>query len=413
MRLLALAALAACGGSPSHTPSHVDRSTPAAPGEPAAAPSAARTEPAKPVSYPAPPQGPAPTGTWRVTIEVPRLQIAPASIVADASGIYIAAAVLTADDVRMQRWALIKLDGSGAVAWSSIEELARAPAPERLALGGGALVVGGQDSSHETARLLVIERRDPANGKRVWQRRFTARDTGCSQPACAGRDAFGGVALHGSSVVYSATVDRPVEEAYGELTLAKGAPAKSWQTRSDLHARDVAADDSGIYLLEATLSDTADVVKISDGKTIWKQADDSGALHEGIGAGGLLLWSKTVEKRASDTGELAWTSKLVGDHIDVASDASGVYATAMIEAKPAPYYGIAKLDPGTGAVAWVQRTSEYQQSRPSAYVAVDKDAIYLLGFEGEKLYVEKRRKSDGALGEVQTTARTIEPAKRK
>ena len=413
MRLLAVAAIAACGGSSSHAPSHVDRSAPASAGEPAA-PASAHSEPARPVSYPAPPQGSAPTGTWRITIEVPRLSIAPASILADASGIYIAAAVLAADDIRMQRWALIKLDaGSGAVAWSSIEELARSPAPERLAFGGGALVVGGQDSSHETARLLVIERRDPANGKRVWQRRFTARDTGCSQPACAGRDTFGGIALHGSSVVYSATVDRPVEEAYGELSLAKGAPGKSWQTRSDLHARDVAADDSGIYLLEATLSDAADIVKISDGKTTWKQAADNAPLHASVGPAGLLLWGKTVEKRAPDTGELAWANKLVGDHIDVTADATGIYATAMIDARPSPYYGIAKLDPASGTVQWVQRTSEYQQARPGAYVAVDKDAIYLLGYEGEKLFVEKRRKTDAALGEVATTARTIEPAKRK
>ena len=412
MRLLAVAALAACGGSSSHAPAHVDRAAPAPAGEPAA-PASARSEPAKPVSYPAPPQGPAPTGTWRVTIEVPRLQIAPASIVADATGIYIAAAVLAADDVRMQRWALIKLDASGAIAWSNVEELSRAPAPERLALGSGALVVGGQDSSHEAARLLVVERRDPGTGKRVWQRRFTARDTSCSQPACAGRDGFGGIALHGSSVVYSATVDRPVEEAYGELSLAKGAPGKSWQTRSDLHARDVAADDSGIYLLEATLSDVADIVKISDGKTTWKQADDASPLHASIGPAGLLLWGKTVEKRAPDTGELAWTSKLAGDHIDVAADATGIYATAMVDAKPAPYYGVAKLDPGSGAVQWLRRTSEYAEAKPSAYVAVDKDAIYLLGYEGEKLFVEKRRKADGALGEVATTARTIEAAKRK
>src|SRR5262249_7222705 len=153
-----------------------------------------------------------------------------AGIVTDASGVYLAGAVISADDVRMRRWATVKLDGSGATKWSNVSELARSPAPERIIVADGAVIVGGQDDMHEAARLLLIERRDPTSGKRVWQRRFTARDAKCVSAGCAGKDTFGGISVQGSSVLYVATVDRPLEEAYGELSLGKGEPAKSYQS---------------------------------------------------------------------------------------------------------------------------------------------------------------------------------------
>ena len=47
------------------------------------------------------------------------------------------------------------------------------------------------------------------------------------------------------------------------------------------------------------------------------------------------------------------------------------------------------------------------------YIAVDGDWLYLFGIEDDKWSVERRRKSDGALGEVTATARTIESKKKK
>jgi hypothetical protein len=260
----------------------------------------------------------------------------------------------------------------------------------------------------------MIARHEASTGKRTWQRRFTARDAKCVSPDCAGKDQFGGAAVRGTSVLYCATVDKPVEEAFGELSLAKGAPIKSYPSRSDLRAHDIAADAGGIYLLEETLSGAFSLVKLGAEKTEWKQSITSGALRFSVGDAGALLWGKTVEKRATDSGELAWTSKLTGEHIDVAADASGIYATVMIDAKPAPYFAIAQIDPASGDVRWLRKTSGYEETRPTAYIASDKDWIYLFGFEGDKWFVERRRKSDGALGEVTTTTRTVETkAKRK
>ena len=224
--------LAGCGGSTSHAPAHVDRSSPDRPA--AAASSTAQGEaPAAPVHYPEPPAGAPPTGTWRVTLEFPRWQGKPAGIAADATGVYLTGAVLTADDVRMRRWANVKLDANGATKWSNVTELSRSPAPERIVVADGAVIVGGQDDEHEASRLLLLERRDGASGKRLWQRRFTARDAKCTKPDCAGKDTFGGISLHSGSVLYTATVDWPLEEAYGDLSVAKGEPGKPNQTWSD------------------------------------------------------------------------------------------------------------------------------------------------------------------------------------
>jgi hypothetical protein len=347
-----------------------------------------------------------------VTLEFPRLQGRPAGIVADATGIYLAGSVLSAEDMRMQRWAVVKLDGNGAVAWSSVTELPRSPAPERIVLAEGALIVGGQDESHEPARLLLIERRDAKSGKQMWQRRFTARDPKCGKPACAGKDTFGSIAVHGGAVHYYATVDKPVEAAPGELSLAKGEPPKTLITpRSDLRGRDVAADDTGVYSLDENLSGAFSLAKRADGKLLWQAKIESDASRVVAIGGGLVLWGKGVEKWA-DTGELVWKSSLVGEHIDVAVDADAVYATVMIAAKPSAYFAVAKINAATGAVEWVRKTSDYTENRPSAYIAVDKDWIYLFGYDAEKWSVERRRKSDGALGEVTATARTVE-SKRK
>jgi outer membrane protein assembly factor BamB len=350
-----------------------------------------------------------------VTIEFPRLQGRPAGAVADATGVYLTGAVLSADDARMRRWAVVKLDGNGAIAWSSATELPRSPAPERIVLAENAVIVGGQDDTHEAARLLLVERRDAKSGKQTWQRRFTARDAKCVTAGCAGKDTFGGMSVQGGSVLYYATVDRPIEAAPGELTLAKGAPGKmSLVLRSDMRARDIARDDSGVYLLEENLSAAASVVKLADGKQPWQQKLENDPSRMVATPGGLVFWGKTVEKRTADTGELVWTSPLVGEHLDVAVDTDALYATVMLDAKGSKYFGIAKLDAASGAVQWVRKTSEYTENRPSAYIAVDKDWIYLLGYDAEKWFVERRRKSDGAIGEVTATARVVEStAKRK
>jgi outer membrane protein assembly factor BamB len=354
-----------------------------------------------------------PSGTWRVTVEFSRLLGRPSGIVADATGIYLAGAVLSNEDVRMRRWAIVKLDPKGKVAWSSASELPREPAPDRIVLADGALIAGGQDDTHEAARLLMIERRDLKSGKPVWQRRFTARDPKCTTAGCGGKDTFGGLAVRGSSVIYYATVDRPIEAAMGELGLAKGDPAKTaYPMRSDMRAHDVAADDTGVYALDDTLSGAFSLVKRAEGKLAWQQKVESSASRVVTGAGGLVLWGNAIEKRATDTGELVWTSPLTGEHIDVAVDGSAIFATVMIDAKPAPYFAIAKLDAGTGAVQWVRKTSEYSENRPSAYIAVDAGSIYVFGYDGEKWFVEKRRKSDGALGDVTTVAAVVE-SKRK
>ncbi|HSD86461.1 MAG TPA: hypothetical protein VLB44_03065 [Kofleriaceae bacterium] len=413
MRLMVVVlALAACGGSTSHPVAHVERPADGSSVEPGStAPPAA---PAKPVSYPDPPAQAPPTGTWRVTLEFPRLQGQPAGIIADATGIYLAGGVLTADDMRSRRWAVAKLDpAAGAIAWSSVEELPRSPAPERIALAGGGLIVAGQDESHGGTRLLRIERREVESGKRTWQRSFTARDPKCTSTDCAGKDTFGGMAVHASSVLYSATVDKPIEEAFGELSLAKGAPTKSYESRSDLRAHDIAADDAGLYLVEDTLSNVVTLVKMTDGKTAWKQTITSNASRVAIAQPGVVLWGKTIEMRAADTGAVAWTSNLAGEHLDVAVDDSGVYATVMIDAKPGPYFAVAKLDASSGAVQWVRRTSEHDQHRPSTNIALDKDWLYLFGIDDGKWFVERRRKSDGALGDVPTTARTVESSAKK
>lgn len=344
-----------------------------------------------------------------MTLEFPRLQGKPAGIVADASGVYLAGAVVSADDVRMRRWAAVKLDGNGAVAWSNVTELPRSPAPERIVLADSALVIGGQDDSHEAVRLLMIERRDAKSGKQTWQRRFTARDPKCVTAGCASKDTFGGITVHGGSVLYYATVDRPVESAPGELSLAKGEPPKtSSPTRSDLRASDIARDDTGLYLLDANLSNVYSLSKKAEGKQAWQHKLDSDLTRVIASASGLVLWGTTIQKRAADTGEVMWTSPLGGQHIDVAVDAAAIYATLMIDAKPASYFAIAKIDPATGAVQWVRKTSDYSENRPSAYIAVDNDWIYLFGYDAEKWFVERRRKSDGALGEVTATARVIE-----
>jgi hypothetical protein len=350
-----------------------------------------------------------------VTLEFPRLQGRPAGIVASSAGVFLAGAVLTPDDARSRRWAVAKLDpAAGAIGWSSVEELPRSPAPERLVLADGGLIAGGQDETHEATRMLAIERRDPASGKRTWQRRFAGRDAKCSSADCAGKDTFGGLSVQGSSIFYSATVDRPVEEAYGELNLAKGTPAKGHQPHSDLRARDIANDGTTTYLLDENLSSSVSLEKLAEGKAGWKQTIESEAKRVTIVDGGLLLWGKTVELREHEKGKLVWTSTLVGDHIDVAVDATGIYANVMIDAKPAPYFAVAKLDAASGAVQWVRRTSEYDDNKPSVYIAIDGDWLYLFGIESDKWFVEKRRKSDGALGEVTTTARTVEkPPKKK
>ena len=403
--------LAACGGSSKRAPATTTgASTEQSSATTSAQPTEAPKPPAKPVSYPAPPEEPAPKGTWRVTIEFPRLHGKPTAMTADATGVYLAGAVLTEGDVRGQRWAVVKLDGNGAVAWGSHEELPRSPAPARIVAAEGGVVVAGSDSSYEAARLLMIEKRD-AKGKRTWSRRFTARDASCTNAGCAGKDVLGGVAVRAGTVVYNATVDRPVEHAFGELSLAKGAPGKaSFQTRSDLRALDLTADDGAFYLLEENLSNVTTLVKIADGKTAWKYEAKSGPQRVAADATGLLLWDKTVEKWSKE-GDLVWTSTLAGEHIDVASDASGLYATVLIKGPGAPYFGIAKIDPGSGAVQWVRKTSDYSENRPSAFIATDKDWIYVFGYEAEKWFVEKRRKSDGALGEVATTPRTVDKKK--
>jgi hypothetical protein len=412
MRYLVVLALVACGGSKTHAPASNEKpsSDPSTP----AAPAASADKPAAPKNYPAPPTEPAPTGTWRITVEFPRLQGKPAGAVADATGVYLTGAVLSAEDARMRKWAVVKLDTKGVIAWSSVTELPRNPAPERIVLAEGALIVGGQDESHEAARLLMIERRDAKSGKQTWQRRFTARDAKCVTPGCAGKDTFGGVSVHGGSVLYYATVDRPLEAAPGDLSFAKGAPGKmSLVLRSDLRARDIARDDTGLYLLEENLSGSPSLVKLADGKQPWLHKLDSDASRLVATAGGLVLWGNTVEKRAADTGEVVWTSTLVGEHLDVVVDTDAIYATVMLDAKSGKYFGIAKLDLASGAVQWVRKTSEYSENRPSAYIAVDKDSIYLVGYDAEKWFVERRRKSDGALGEVTATARVVESAKRK
>jgi hypothetical protein len=407
MRYLVLLALVGCGGSPKPAPAPVDQSSssesPAAP----ASDAGKQLEP-KSRSYPAPPTEPAPTGTWRVTLEFPRLQGRPAGIVADATGIYVAGAVLSADDARARKWVALKLDPRSAIVWSSVTELPRNPAPERIVLADGAVVIGGQDETHEAARMLVIERRDAKSGKQTWVRRFTARDPKCSKADCAGKDTFGSIAVHGGSVLYYATVDKPIEAAPGTLSLAKGEPPKaSSPPRSDLRARDVTADETGVYSLDQNLSGAFSLAKRADGKVLWQAKIESDASRVIASGGGLILWGKTIEKWAN-TGELVWKSQLVGQHIDVAVDANAVYATVMIDAKPTPYFAIAKLDAASGAVQWVRKTSDYTEHRPSAYIAVDKDSIYVLGYAAEKLFVERRRKSDGALGEVTATARVVE-----
>ena len=409
MRSLVVLALVACGGSSKPKPAQVDQAS-----SNTESPAASSDKPAAPRSYPAPPNEPAPTGTWRVTLEFPRLQGRPAGIVADASGVYLAGAVLSAEDARMRRWAVAKLDAVGAIAWSSVTELPRSPATERILLADGGVIVGGQDDTHESSRLLLIERRDAKSGKQTWQRRFTARDAKCGKPDCAGKDTFGGIGAQGGSVLYYATVDRPVEAAPGELSVAKGAPVKmTIPLRSDLRGRDIARDDSGLYLLEQNLSNAFSLLKLGPDKQLWQHVLDSDAERMIASPSGLVLWGKTVEKRAADTGEVVWTSPLVGAHLDVASDGDAIYATVMLDGKPAPYFAIAKLDATSGAVQWVRKTSEYGENRPSAYIAVDKDAIYLFGYDAEKWFVERRRKSDGALGEVTAIARTVESAKRK
>ena len=338
-----------------------------------------------------------------MTVEVPHLSARPTAIAADATGVYLGAMVLTTDDARARRWAVLKLDGSGGVAWSAIDELVRSPAPERVLLANGGVIGVGIDGSEETARLMMADRHDASTGKRTWQRRFTARDAKCTSPDCGGKDVFGGAAVRGTSVLFSATVDRPLEEAFGELSLAKGAPGKSYTARSDLRAHDLAADDGGIYLLEDTLSSVFSLVKLGPDKTAWKQDIKTGALRIATAPFGLVLWGKTIEKRSAETGELAWTSKLAGEHLDVATDANAIYAIAMIDKG----FAIAKLDPASGNVQWLRKANDY-----ALRIAVDKDWLYICGFDGDKLYVEKRRKSDGALGEVATTARTVQLKRR-
>ena len=413
MRLWLVLALAGCGGSSSQKPAHVEQPAGGSPTTDTTS-TAAPAVVAKPVHYPEAPNGPPPTGTWRITLEFPRLQGRPAGIVASSAGVFLAGAVLTADDARSRRWAVAKLDpAAGSIAWSSVEELPRSPAPERIVLADGGLIVGGQDETHEAARLLAIERRDPATGKRTWQRRFTGRDAKCSSAECAGKDTFGGLSVQGSSIFYSSTVDRPIEEAYGELNVAKGTPAKGHQPHSDLRARDIVNDGTTTYLLDENLSSSVALEKLAEGKAGWKQTIESEAKRVMLVDGGLLLWGKTVELREPEKGKLVWTSTLVGEHIDIAVDATGIYANVMIDAKPAPYFAVAKIDAASGAVQWVRKTSEYEDNRPSVYIAVDGDWLYLFGIESDKWFVEKRRKSDGALGEVATTARTVEIKKKK
>src|SRR5262245_37362793 len=115
MRFLVCVVLAACGGSSPHAASH--GSTPTSGAEPASvATEAPAKAPTKPVGFPVPPEGPAPKGTWRVTVEFPHLQARATSVAADGTGVYVAGMVLTSDDFRSRRWAVAKLDGNGALA---------------------------------------------------------------------------------------------------------------------------------------------------------------------------------------------------------------------------------------------------------------------------------------------------------
>ena len=63
-----------------------------------------------------------------------------------------------------------------------------------------------------------------------------------------------------------------------------------------------------MYLLQETMSKAFTLIKIADGKQAWKQNLDSGATRVIVAADGLVLWGKTIEQRAADTGELVWTS---------------------------------------------------------------------------------------------------------
>jgi hypothetical protein len=410
MRYLVLIALVACGGSSARKPARVDNATAAVTED---ASTSAVEKPAAPKSFPAPPNEPAPSGTWRVTVEFPRLLGRPAGMVSDGSALYLTGAVLSPDDVRSRRWTVVKLDAAAAIAWSSVAELPRSPAPQRIAFAEGGVFTGGEDDTHEASRLLLVERRDAKSGKQTWQRRFTARDAKCTTTACAGKDSFGGLGVRKGAVLYYATVDRPTEASLGELTIAKGEPTKAkFDARSDMRAHDVVADDTAIYTLDDTLSGVVSLIKYADGKYAWTQKVDSGAHRVVATPSGLVLWGKSIEKRAADTGALAWTSPLAGEHIDVAVDGNAIYATVMLGGKPAPYFALAKLDAATGAVQWVRKTSEYAENRPTAYIAVDKDAVYLFGNDADKWLVEKRRKSDGAIGEVAVTARTVELKKK-
>jgi hypothetical protein len=373
MRWVLLVGLCACSAAPSRATRHAPQPLAVAPPQPAL---------------------PAPTDTWHVDLEVPAWQARPGAIAADASGVYITGPVFDPGNVQVRRWGVAKLDrATGAPLWSVIEDVPNGPMPERMALGDGVLIIAGNESNYAQKRSEVFERRDVKSGALVWRHVIPEGRTGVYT--------LGGISLTATTMMYAGTVEsKPPTATFGELQLATGDLFRAHVLRENLRGRDIIADGTTVYYLGDHSDGTFALETLTP---TWREV----AMHKAgsllrlarADGGGVVGWFRTIEKYAA-SGERVWQSSFVGDFVDVAIDGSGIYACAMIDASTKPYFAIARLDPATGRMTWQQRVAEYGESRPTSAIAVDAEAIYVLGYVGDRWYVERRRKADAALGDV-------------
>ena len=355
------------------------------------------------IDWPSPPKLPAPKGTWRVDLEYAQWQGRPSTVSVDATGVYVTGPVFDPKTVEVRRWGVAKLDlATGKPLWSVLDDVPNGPMPEHLIVTGGAVFVGGNESNYAETRVLVIERRDAATGALVWRARVPEADRGS-------KFSLGGIAVRGESLYYAATLEAGQPRAlFGELALATGKPTRKPYWIDGRRGRQIAVDASGLYLIS---DDTENRNRIDKLDPTWKPmwlVPASTFLRSDFDGKELVGWFTEIVKYEPD-GIRRWSSPLTGAFVDIAIDPSGIYLTALLDASTDPYYAVAMLDRDTGKVAWLQRTAHYKEDRPSLGIAVDAEAMYLFGYIGDRWFVERRRKADGALGNVDAQLHVLRP----
>jgi hypothetical protein len=320
----------------------------------------------------------APADSWHVELGFDGWVARASALAVDATGVYVTGPVF-GDGNEDPRWAIAKLDRmTGAPLWTVFDKGGGAG---YLAVRDGVLIVGGHTADNRTA---IIERRDPATGSRLWRH-------------VLGSELLGGISLTATSVLYASTDQQSgrITAHFGELSLDAGTIVHQTH-RSSRRGRHIVRDGTSLYLIGDDPQNHFTLEKVD---LAWKPVSTHAAgqlLRLAPVVGGVVAWFTTIEKYTA-AGTRAWTSPLTGVFTDVTLDATGIYVVTMRDPGKNPDFALARLDPATGAIAWSVRTAEYSESRPSAAIAIDASAIYIAGYVGNRWFVERRRKTDGAI----------------